>query len=97
MQLKRDSPAFIFLGVEKPGGQSPLFRFCLFTISDVLNMGKDQLLIPERNKSRTNLDREDMSILPFVDGLNDNDTMAMARRLSRGMPVATPVFEGVTV
>ncbi|NOR49922.1 MAG: DNA-directed RNA polymerase subunit beta, partial [Desulfuromonadales bacterium] len=35
-------------------------------------------------------------ISSFVDGLNDDDTMAMARRLSRGMPVATPVFEGVT-
>ena len=39
-------------------------------------------------------DNEEIS--SFVDGLNDNDTMAMARRLSRGMPVATPVFEGVT-
>jgi DNA-directed RNA polymerase subunit beta len=32
----------------------------------------------------------------FVDNLGDADTIAMSRRLTRGMPVATPVFEGVS-
>jgi DNA-directed RNA polymerase subunit beta len=31
----------------------------------------------------------------FIDGLSDEETLAMARRLSNGVPMASPVFEGV--
>jgi DNA-directed RNA polymerase subunit beta len=31
----------------------------------------------------------------FIDGLSDEDTLALARRLSHGVPMASPVFEGV--
>jgi DNA-directed RNA polymerase subunit beta len=31
----------------------------------------------------------------FIDGLSDEETFAMARRLSKGVPMASPVFEGV--
>ncbi len=31
----------------------------------------------------------------FIDGLSDEETLAMARRLSSGVPMASPVFEGV--
>ena len=31
----------------------------------------------------------------FVDDLSDEDIMALARRLSKGIPMASPVFEGV--
>jgi DNA-directed RNA polymerase subunit beta len=32
----------------------------------------------------------------FIDGLSEGDTLALARRLSNGVPMATPVFEGVS-
>ena len=31
----------------------------------------------------------------FIDGLSNEDTLALARRLSHGVPMASPVFEGV--
>ncbi|BCA80471.1 DNA-directed RNA polymerase subunit beta [Desulfuromonas sp. AOP6] len=31
----------------------------------------------------------------FIDGLDEDDMMALARRLSKGVPMASPVFEGV--
>jgi DNA-directed RNA polymerase subunit beta len=31
----------------------------------------------------------------FIDGLSDDETLALARRLSHGVPMASPVFEGV--
>ncbi|MDY0269373.1 DNA-directed RNA polymerase subunit beta [Trichloromonas sp.] len=31
----------------------------------------------------------------FIDGLCDEDTLALAKRLSHGVPMASPVFEGV--
>ncbi|OHB27549.1 MAG: DNA-directed RNA polymerase subunit beta [Desulfuromonadaceae bacterium GWC2_58_13] len=31
----------------------------------------------------------------FIDGLSDEETLALARRLSHGVPMASPVFEGV--
>ncbi len=33
---------------------------------------------------------------PFLDGLPDEDIQALARRLSKGVPMASPVFEGVS-
>jgi DNA-directed RNA polymerase subunit beta len=32
----------------------------------------------------------------FIDGLTDEDAYALARRLGKGVPMASPVFEGVT-
>jgi DNA-directed RNA polymerase subunit beta len=32
----------------------------------------------------------------FIDGLSEEDTLAMAKRLSNGVPMASPVFEGVS-
>ena len=32
----------------------------------------------------------------FIDGLSEEETLTLARRLSRGIPMASPVFEGVT-
>ncbi|PNU21626.1 DNA-directed RNA polymerase subunit beta [Geothermobacter hydrogeniphilus] len=32
----------------------------------------------------------------FIDGLSDSETRSLARRLSSGVPMATPVFEGVS-
>ncbi len=31
----------------------------------------------------------------FIDGLSEDETLALARRLSHGVPMASPVFEGV--
>ncbi len=31
----------------------------------------------------------------FIDGLSDDETLALSRRLSHGVPMASPVFEGV--
>ncbi|RMF47509.1 MAG: DNA-directed RNA polymerase subunit beta, partial [Deltaproteobacteria bacterium] len=38
---------------------------------------------------------EDKALNKFIDGLSDEETLALARRLSGGVPMASPVFEGV--
>ncbi len=37
----------------------------------------------------------DPELSKFIDGLSDEEVLAMARRLSGGIPMASPVFEGV--
>lgn len=39
---------------------------------------------------------EDEELNPFLDGLPDADVMKLARRLAPGVPMASPVFEGVS-
>jgi DNA-directed RNA polymerase subunit beta len=46
-----------------------------------------------KDKIKTAYDDKETSV--FIDELTDEDTLALARRLSRGIPMASPVFEGV--
>jgi DNA-directed RNA polymerase subunit beta len=39
---------------------------------------------------------EDAELNPFIDNLSEKDVKKLAQRLSRGIPMATPVFEGVS-
>jgi DNA-directed RNA polymerase subunit beta len=39
---------------------------------------------------------EDPELNPFIDNLSEKDVKKLAQRLSRGIPMATPVFEGVS-
>ncbi len=38
----------------------------------------------------------DAELDDFIDGLNEEDLLVLARRLQNGVPMASPVFEGVT-
>ncbi len=38
---------------------------------------------------------QDKELNGFIDGLNEDDLKVLARRLERGVPMASPVFEGV--
>jgi len=49
----------------------------------------------EALKERIKACYEDKELDGFIDGLSDEETLALARRLSRGVPMASPVFEGV--
>jgi DNA-directed RNA polymerase subunit beta len=48
---------------------------------------------PMKEKLKTAYNDEDTSV--FIDSLNDDEVVSLARRLSKGVPMASPVFEGV--
>jgi DNA-directed RNA polymerase subunit beta len=39
---------------------------------------------------------DDVELNPFIDNLSEKDVKKLAQRLSHGVPMATPVFEGVS-
>jgi DNA-directed RNA polymerase subunit beta len=54
------------------------------------NFGPDAL----RKKIKETYGNKELA--PFIDGLSEEETLTLARRLSHGIPMASPVFEGVT-
>ena len=56
----------------------------------------DKNYTPAKMKKHIKEVYDNKELASFVDNLSDDDTMAMARRLSKGVPMATPVFEGVS-
>jgi DNA-directed RNA polymerase subunit beta len=51
---------------------------------------------PEAQRTKIKETYGSKELGPFIDGLSDEETLTLARRLSRGIPMASPVFEGVT-
>ncbi|RME32594.1 MAG: DNA-directed RNA polymerase subunit beta, partial [Deltaproteobacteria bacterium] len=56
----------------------------------------DTQFSPEALKKQIKACYEDEELNRFIDGLSDDETLALARRLARGVPMASPVFEGVS-
>ena len=56
----------------------------------------DQNYAPAQLKTQIKAFYDDKELGSFIDALNDEDTFALARRLSKGLPMASPVFEGVS-
>jgi len=61
-------------------------------IQDVLN--RQHELNEVRDKIKDVYEDEELN--PFLDGLSDADVMKLAKRLAPGVPMASPVFEGVS-
>ncbi|ABA87953.1 DNA-directed RNA polymerase, beta subunit [Syntrophotalea carbinolica DSM 2380] len=56
----------------------------------------DRYYTPEAMRTKIGECYEDDRVAEFVDALPDDEVMQLARQLSRGVPMASPVFEGVT-
>jgi len=56
----------------------------------------DQHFSPDALRKKIGEVYMDEKLIPFLAGLPDDEVMQLARRLSFGVPMASPVFEGVT-
>jgi DNA-directed RNA polymerase subunit beta len=56
----------------------------------------DQHFSPEALRQKISKVYDDETLTPFLAGLPDDEVFQLARRLSFGVPMASPVFEGVT-
>jgi DNA-directed RNA polymerase subunit beta len=56
----------------------------------------DQHFSPDALREKIGEVYMDEKLTPFLAGLPDDEVMQLARRLSFGVPMASPVFEGVT-
>jgi DNA-directed RNA polymerase subunit beta len=55
----------------------------------------DQMLDPKKLRKQIKEVYGNKELNAFIDNLTDEDTLSLARRLSHGVPMASPVFEGV--
>ena len=55
----------------------------------------DNQFSPEKIREKIKSIYGNKELDSFIDGLDEDDLMALARRLSKGVPMASPVFEGV--
>jgi DNA-directed RNA polymerase subunit beta len=55
----------------------------------------DQMLDPKALRKQIKDIYGNKELNGFIDDLNDDDVLTLARRLSHGVPMASPVFEGV--
>ena len=55
----------------------------------------DQMLDPKKLRKQIKEIYGNKELNGFIDALSDDDVLTLARRLSHGVPMASPVFEGV--
>ncbi|MDT8440366.1 MAG: DNA-directed RNA polymerase subunit beta [Desulfuromonadales bacterium] len=56
----------------------------------------DQMTDPQRLRQQIKEMYADSKLNSFIDGISDEETLDLAHQLSRGVPMASPVFEGVS-
>jgi DNA-directed RNA polymerase subunit beta len=64
-------------------------------LGEQIQASLDQMLDPKKLRKQIKDVYGNKELNTFIDELSDEDTLSLARRLGNGVPMASPVFEGV--